>query len=85
MSGRSAWDETAVLAAVRGTDAYFNVHRGTYRMIGTDGKNEWAPDEECGPHLRIAEKVSKTEIGCIIDELICRAPRVRSVQGRLRD
>ena len=75
MGGRSAWDETAVLAAVRGTDGYFNVHRGTYRMIGTDGKNEWAPDEEKGPHLRITEKVNKIEIGRIIDELICRGPR----------
>ena len=77
MGGRSAWDETAVLAAVRGTDDYFNVYRGTYRMIGEDGKDEWAPDAENGPHLRITEKVSKTEIGRIIDELICRAPRAR--------
>ena len=74
MAGRSAWDETAVLAAVRGTDSYFNVHRGTYRMIGTDGENEWVPDEENGPHLRLAEKVNKLEVGKVIDELICRKP-----------
>ena len=72
MGGRAAWDETAVLVAVRGTEPYFNVERGTYRMVGTDGANEWAPDAENGPHLRITEKLSKAEVGRIIDELICR-------------
>lgn len=75
MGGRSAWDETAVLAAVRGVDGYFNVHRGTYRMVGTGGENEWAPDEEAGPHFRITEKLNKLEVGRIIDELICRKPK----------
>ena len=75
MGGRSAWDETAVLTAVRGTDTYFNVHRGTFRMVGTDGSNEWVPDEENGRHLRIVEKFNKNEVGKIIDELICRGPR----------
>ena len=74
MGGRAAWDETAVLVAVRGTDKYFNVHRGTYRMVGTDGEDEWVPDEENGRHLRITERVNKLEVGRIIDELICRRP-----------
>ena len=73
--GRAAWDEATVLAAVRGPEKYFNVHRGTYRMVGTDGRDEWAPDEANGPHLRLTEKVSKTEVGRVIDELICRGPR----------
>jgi len=74
MAGRSAWDETAVLAAVRGVDSYFNVHRGTYRMIGKEGENEWVPDEANGPHLRLTEKMSKIEVGKVIDELMCRKP-----------
>jgi hypothetical protein len=74
MGGRSAWDETAVLAAVRGEDSYFNVHRGTYRMVGTGGENLWIPDEANGPHVRITEKLNKSEVGKIIDELICRKP-----------
>lgn len=73
-AGRSAWDETAVLAAVRGVDSYFNVHRGRFRMVGSMGENEWIPDEENGPHLRLTEKVNKVEVGKIIDELICRRP-----------
>ena len=75
MGGRAAWDETAVLVAVRGTEPYFNVERGTYRMVGTDGADEWAPDAENGPHLRITEKLSKFEVGRIIDELMTRTPR----------
>lgn len=74
MGGRSAWDETAVLAAVRGEGSYFNVHRGTYRMVGTGGENLWIPDEANGPHVRITEKLNKSEVGKIIDELICRKP-----------
>lgn len=75
MGGRAAWDETAVLVAVRGTEPYFNVERGTYRMIGTDGADEWAPDAENGPHLRITEKLSKFEVGRVIDGLMTHKPR----------
>ena len=75
MGGRSAWDETAVLIAVRGTDRYFNVERGVYRMVGKGGENEWAPDEN-GPHVRITEKLPKAEVGRIIDELMMRRPKV---------
>jgi len=76
MGGRSAWDETAVVVAVRGSEKYCNVERGTYRMLGTDGEDEWAPGED-GPHLRLQPKISKARFGEIIDELICRGPRKR--------
>ena len=76
MNGRAAWDQTAVLIAVRGTEPYFNVSRGMYRMTGSDGSNEWLPDEN-GPHLRVTEKVSKAEVGEIIDELMLRSPATR--------
>lgn len=70
LGGRAAWDETAVLIAVRGTERYFNVHRGTYRMVGTDGEDAWSPDEENGPHLRVTEKVNKNEVAKVIDCLM---------------
>ena len=75
VGGRSAWDETAVLIAVRGTDPYFNVERGMYRMVGDDGTDEWVPDAQRGPHLRITEKLSKAKVAGIIDELMLRGPR----------
>ena len=74
-AGRSAWDETAVLAAVRGTERYFNVQRGTYRMVGEKGDDEWISDAEKGPHVRLTVKLGKDEVGKVIDELICRGPR----------
>lgn len=77
VGGRAAWDETAVLVAVRGEATYCNLHRGTYRMLGDTGENEWVPDEANGPHVRLTEKTSKNEIGKIIDELIWRKPGVR--------
>ena len=82
MGGRAAWDETAVLAAIRGEESYFNVHRGTYKMIGDTGENVWIPDEENGPHLRLAEKVNKIEVAKIIDELICRPPLRKGDSGK---
>ena len=75
LAGRAAWDQTAVLIAVRGTEPYFNVSRGAYRMTGSDGENEWVPDAENGPHLRVTEKVPKTDVARIIDGLMLRPPR----------
>jgi len=75
LRGRAAWDETAVLAAVRGVDSYFNIRRGRYRMVGEKGDDEWVPDEENGRDMRLTEKVSKIEVGRIIDELMCRGPK----------
>ena len=74
MGGRAAWDETAVLVAVRGIDPYFNTERGTYRMVGSKGDDEWAPDAENGPHLRITERMPKAEVARVIDELMTRKP-----------
>ena len=80
MGGRASWDETAVLAAVRGEDSYFNVNRGRYSMVGADGADEWAPDEN-GPHVRITERLPKAEVGRIIDELMMRGPKLAASQG----
>lgn len=79
MRGRAAWDQTAVLIAVRGEHSYFNVERGEYRMLQEPaGENEWWPDAENGRHFRITEKLSKAEVGKIIDELMLRKPRLQT-------
>ena len=75
MGGRAAWDESAVLVAVRGIEPYFNAERGKYRMVGDKGADEWTPDAENGPHIRITEKVSKAEVARVIDELMTRKPK----------
>lgn len=73
MAGHPSWDELAVLIAVRGTDRYFNVDRGSYRMVGTEGQNEWVPDSK-SINCRVTEKLPKAEVGRVIDELLCRPP-----------
>jgi len=77
IGGRSAWDQTAVLIAVRGADRYCNTTRGTFRMMDEKGNDEWIPDPENGRHLRITEKVPKREVGAVIEELMCRAPKLK--------
>ena len=76
LNGRASWDQTAVLIAVRGTSPYFNEMRGTYRITGADGADEWVPDERSA-HLRVTEKMSKAEVGRILDELMLRLPASR--------
>ena len=66
---------------MRGTERYFNVHRGTYRMVGTDGENVWSPDEENGPHLRVTEKVNKNEVAKVIDGLMDRGFLGKGTRG----
>ena len=75
VAGHAAWDEVSALRAVREAAPYFNVQRGTYRMIGDKGENDWTPDEANGRHLRLTERLSKVEVGAILDELMCRAPK----------
>ena len=64
MGGRAAWDETAVLVAVRGIEPYFNAERGTYRMVGSKGDDE------------ITERMPKAEVARVIDELMTRKPQL---------
>ena len=73
--GRSAWDETAVLAAVRGVEAYFSTESGTYRIVGDKGNDEWIRANGNCRNLRLTEKLPKADVGRIIDELMMRPPR----------
>ena len=72
-AGHPSWDETAVLIAVRGLDLY-NLERGTYRMVGTEGDDEWVADEK-SPNCRVTEKTPLAEVGKIIDDLMCVGPK----------
>ena len=76
MGGRSAWDETAVLIAVRGIEPYFGCERGTYRMVGNEGEDEWRPDP-ASRDCRVTEAISKAEIGRVLDHLMLQSPKRR--------
>lgn len=73
MEGHPSWDQTAVLIAVRGWEPFFNLERGRYEMVGNDGEDRWIADvgSNCG---RVTEKLTKKEVGRILDELMLRKP-----------
>lgn len=67
--GRASWDQTAVLAAVFGAEAFASVERGRYRMVGEDGTDEWVPDAH-STSGRLVERVPKRTVAGMIDELM---------------
>ena len=71
--GRSSWDQTAVLYAVRGRGEYFSVHKQGHNHIFSDGSNEWrsSPDKD---HVYLAKKMKPEELAGIIDGLMIQQP-----------
>ena len=76
VTGHPSWDETAVLVAVRGTEKYFGEEHGTYLMQEGSGNNRWIADAN-SKNFRLTEKMSKADVGAVIDELMCRPPKMR--------
>ena len=71
--GRSSWDQTAVLYAIRGNNDLWSVHRQGHNYAFSDGSNEWrsSPDKE---HGYLVEKTSPEELAKIIDKLMIQEP-----------
>lgn len=61
-----SWDLTAVLVAVKGYEPYYNVERGTFRVVNDEGANSWTPDGK-GRDLRLIEKVPAAEMAVLIE------------------
>ena len=74
--GHPAWDEIAVLAAVRGWQSHFGVERGTFSIVDDKGRNHWEKKAD-GNHYVLTVKTPKAEVGRIVDELIARGPKDR--------
>lgn len=71
--GRMSWDETAVLVAVRGPAAYFDVERG--RILMDDrGTSAWQADPQ-GPHSRLLPKTPWAQVGKVIEDLMMAKPK----------
>ncbi len=86
--GHAAWDQIAVLAAVRGWEKYFGVTRGRFEIVDAKGNNRWTEDPN-GRHYVLTEKTPRHAVGKIIDELMARPPKngekpspVKIVAGR---
>ena len=77
-AGHPSWDETAILIAVRGWEPYFDLERGMFEMVGTDGDDVWKPDPKSA-NGRVVEKMHRQDVARILDELMCRPPKCRAV------
>lgn len=73
--GHPSWDESAILAAVRGVEPLFAAERGFYEVTRDDGYCVWRHDP-ASPHCRLLVKAPREEVGRIIDELMLRPPKL---------
>ena len=75
--GHNCFDQTCVLAAVRGPGSFFRLVRGKMEMVGEQGDNVWTPDPN-GPHAAMAfvPDWPRERIASVIDDLMA-APPVR--------
>jgi inosine-uridine nucleoside N-ribohydrolase len=70
-NGRMSWDETAVLVAIRGTVAYYDLVPGKI-ISKPDGSNSWDVNKQ--GHYYLKEKMPVAEITKLLDELIMHQP-----------
>ncbi|WP_455639580.1 nucleoside hydrolase [Parabacteroides sp.] len=75
-NGRMSWDLTAVLVAVKGYEPYYNVERGTFKVVDDEGRNTWIPDEN-GRDLRLIEKVPAAQMATLLDDYIMHQPTAK--------
>jgi inosine-uridine nucleoside N-ribohydrolase len=71
-NGRSSWDETAVLVAVRGYEPYYETQSGAI-IVNDDGSNSW--DEEGSKQYYLVEKLPHEEVQHLLDRLIQHQPK----------
>jgi purine nucleosidase len=72
-SGRSSWDLTAVLAAVRDPHLYWDIKENGYNHVTPDGKDSWSPTPNRG-HSYLVTKMPQAEVGNVLDNLMTLPP-----------
>ena len=75
VNGRMSWDQSAVLAAVRDPELYWDISGPGRVEVDSEGKNFWHDDPD-GKHFYLIEKENPgpTEIADIIEELMVDMP-----------
>jgi len=73
-NGRSSWDQTAVLAAVRGPRPYFTLNEGRI-IVNDDGSNKW--DNNAAGQYYLVFDLPPAEVKKEINELMMHVPTVR--------
>ena len=76
LAGHPAWDESAVLIAVRGEESYFALEHGFYDITDARGNCVWRYNLS-SRSCRVLQKTPRVEVGKVIDELMTRKPKNR--------
>jgi len=71
-NGRSSWDETAVLVAVKGPAPYYSLHHGQI-IVNNDGSNSW--DNSGTNQYYLVEKLPHVQVQNLINELMQHSPK----------
>jgi hypothetical protein len=71
-AGRMSWDETAVLVAVKGYQAWYDVQKGTM-IVNSDGTNSWSSNGT--KHEYLVEKAPPESVAEIINKLMMHQPK----------
>ncbi|MCP5521012.1 MAG: family 43 glycosylhydrolase [Verrucomicrobiales bacterium] len=77
LKNREAWDQTAVLYAVRGARDYWELSEPGRCLMHARiprGYNEWIPTPQ-GPHRYLREAMSPEQVGKVIEDLMIAPPR----------
>ncbi|MCC5843071.1 MAG: nucleoside hydrolase [Verrucomicrobia bacterium] len=67
--GRPSWDQTAVLAAVRGPAPYWTLSPPGRNVPEADGSNHWENDPE-GNHVYLVESMPPSGVARVISQLM---------------
>ncbi len=78
LANRSSWDQTAVLYAVRGTEAgpsgLWDVHEGGSIAVFPDGRDRWLDEPDRG-HSYLVRKQPPARVAGVIEGLMLHTPR----------
>jgi inosine-uridine nucleoside N-ribohydrolase len=71
-NGRSSWDETAVLVAVKGFEPYYSIESGSI-IVNDDGSNSW--DKDGNNQFYLVEKLPHEQVQQLINNLMQHQPK----------
>jgi hypothetical protein len=72
-NGRSSWDPSTVLAAIRDPEKYWNVVTDGCCTVNEKGVNSWSPTPHRG-HSYLAPKIDNKEMAHTLDSLMASPP-----------
>ncbi|MBC8041685.1 MAG: hypothetical protein H7Y06_14170 [Opitutaceae bacterium] len=67
--GRPSWDQTAVIAAVRGSGCFWGVSEPGFNRIAVDGSNVWESRTD-GSHVYLIERDPPAQVAAEIERLM---------------